>query len=752
MQIDGPATHRNLKTESIACDLCVIGGGMAGVCAAITAARQGVKVTLIQDRPVLGGNASSEVRLWILGATAHMSNNNRWSREGGVIDELMVENVYRNPEGNPLIVDTILLEWVTAEPNIRLLLNTAVDAVEKKPQRDAIAAVSAFCAQNSTRYHVAAPLFCDASGDGIAAFLAGAAFRMGAETTEEFGERFAPDEAYGHLLGHSIYFYSKDVGQPVRFIPPAFAHRDIAERTTRIKQIGTKTMGCWLWWLEYGGRRDTIHETEDIKWELWRVVYGVWDHIKNSGEHPEAENLTLEWVGHVPGKRESRRFEGDHILTQQDIVEQREHDDAVSFGGWSIDLHPADGVYAPGKGCDQWHACGVYGIPYRCMFSRNIDNLFLAGRIISASHVAFGSSRVMATCAHNAQAVGMAAAICREQSRLPRDVNMRALQQRLLAAGQYIPGRADHDPADLAQHADIEAATTLRIDTLTCDGEPPMTLERSTAQLLPLAPGRVPRVTFTVDVDQPTTLRIDLRVSDKPGNYTPARTLGSREVALEAGADQPVCFDFDAAVDAHQYGFFCLMANPHVRVHRSVQYVTGLLTVTHSRDQQPPDNIGMDAFEVWTPTRRPDGRNLAVTIDPPLDAFDPAHVINGIQRPTDRTNAYVAAFDDGAPALTLHWAEPQTVARVVIAFDTDHDHAMESVLLGHAERCMPFCVKRFSLHDADGRTLHAVDDNHQTRRDIRLSSPTVTRSLTLRLDETWGDAPPAVFDVRCYGP
>src|ERR1051325_11194651 len=219
---------RSLFSEQISADLVIVGGGISGVCCAITAARKGLKVVLIQDRPVLGGNASSEVRLWILGATSHMGNNNRWAREGGVVDEILVENLYRNPEGNPLILDTILLEKVRAEENITLLLNTAVEEVEKSgPAR--ISAIQAYCSQNQTRYRIEAPLFCDASGDVIVGFLAGAAFRMGAESRDEFGEGFAPAHAYGELLGHSLYFYSKDAGRPVRFVAPSFALRDITQ-------------------------------------------------------------------------------------------------------------------------------------------------------------------------------------------------------------------------------------------------------------------------------------------------------------------------------------------------------------------------------------------------------------------------------------------------------------------------------------------------------------------------------------------
>ena len=408
------------KTTRIDADLVIVGGGLAGTCAAITAARAGIKVALAQDRPVLGGNASSEVRLWALGATSHMNNNSRWAREGGVIDEILVENVFRNKEGNALIFDTVLLEKVVSEDNITLLLNTAAVSVQKS-DGETIESITAFCSQNSTQYELYAPLFCDASGDGIVAFQAGAAFRMGAESSDEFGEKFAPSKEYGFLLGHSIYFYTKDIGEPVKFVPPSYALDDITQ-IPRFRSFNTAIDGCRLWWIEYGGRLDTVHETETIKWQLWKVVYGVWNYIKNSGEFPDAETLTLEWVGQIPGKRESRRFEGDYMMIQQDVIEQRQHYDAISFGGWSIDLHPADGVFSELPGCDQWHAKGVYQVPYRTQDSKNIRNLFITGRIMSASHVAFGSTRVMLTLACAAQSsawqppIAFSGACCRAMS------------------------------------------------------------------------------------------------------------------------------------------------------------------------------------------------------------------------------------------------------------------------------------------------------------------------------------------------
>ncbi|MDH4295752.1 MAG: FAD-dependent oxidoreductase, partial [Cyclobacteriaceae bacterium] len=183
---------RENKCLILKADLVVTGGGLAGVCAAIVAARENLKVVLVQDRPVLGGNASSEVRLWALGATSHMGNNNRWAREGGVINEILLDNLKRNKQGSALIFDTILLEKTYEEKNITLLLNTAVYEVHKSDDHT-IKSVKGFCSQNSTAYVLEAPFFCDASGDGIVAFQAGASFRMGAEKAAEFDEGFAPN-------------------------------------------------------------------------------------------------------------------------------------------------------------------------------------------------------------------------------------------------------------------------------------------------------------------------------------------------------------------------------------------------------------------------------------------------------------------------------------------------------------------------------------------------------------------------------
>ena len=797
-----PCNSRELKTDHLPCDVAVIGGGLAGVCAAITAARAGSKVVLVQDRPVLGGNASSEVRLWILGATSHMGNNNRWAREGGVIDELIVENMARNPEGNPLILDTIILEMVINEPNLTLLLNTAVHDVEKS-DADTIKSVRAFCSQNSTAYEITAPVFVDASGDGLVGFLAGAAFRIGTEARSEFGEQFAPEKASSELLGHTIYFYSKDTGRPVKFIPPSFALKDIT-KIPRWRDIKFNDSGCRFWWLEWGGTLDTIHDSEKIKWELWKVVYGVWNHIKNSGQFPDAATLTLEWVGTIPGKRESRRFEGDYMIVQQDLVEQRQHPDAVSFGGWAIDLHPSDGVYSEKPGCQQWHSKGVYQIPYRSLYSRNLKNLFLAGRIISASHIAFGSTRVMATCAHNGQAVGMAAALCQRHQLQPRDLTARPyiteLQAELLKLGQFIPGVALEDKTNLASNASFAASSELRFNELKPCGET-RALDFARAMMLPVQAGPMPKVTYYVDVAEPTELEMELRISSKPDNHTPDVTLKTQKLALRPGRRQSVVMDFGAVIDEPRFAFVCLMANPHVTVHLSDQRLTGVLAVSQkfnravakSPRQEPPADSGIESFEFWIPERRPGGKNFACKIEPALNSFNVTNLTNGFARPTRQPNAWVAAFEDEQPCLKLTWAKPQKISRVELMFDSDYDHPMESVLMSHPERVMPFCVPNVVVlnpravrdakpappvaatvkvvgasgyatellrrHEANGNgaaesqppgMLARLVENHHSRRVLEFAAPVTTDCLEIHLTAPTGNIPAALFEVRCY--
>lgn len=756
MIVNEGGAARNFFEENIQADLVVAGGGVSGICCAITAAREGLSVVLVQDRPVLGGNASSEVRLWILGATSHMGNNNRWSREGGVIDELLVENMYRNPEGNPVLFDTIMLEKVLLEKNIRLLLNTALfEVIKSNPDR--IQSVNAFCSQNQTRYHLEAPLFCDASGDGVMAFLAGAAFRMGAESKEEFGEKFAPTKEYGELLGHSIYFYSKDTGKPVQYIPPSYALTDI-EAIPRYKTFNLQEQGCKLWWIEYGGRLDTVKDTETIKWELWRIVYGVWNYIKNSGKFPQAANYTLEWVGTIPGKRESRRFIGDYMMVQQDVIEQRRHDDAVSYGGWSIDLHPADGVFSELPGCNQWHSKGVYQIPYRSLYSSNIDNLFLAGRIISSSHVAFGSTRVMATAANSAQSVGMAAVLAKELKVSPRDLlgHIHKLQQRLIKAGQFIPGIISQDENDLLRTAMLEASSTYSLVSLPEDGGL-YNLEVGFAQLLPVSEGKLPLMKFHMHANQTTPVEIQLAKATRRGSYTPDLILEQQNIVLSKGKNC-IAMEFETAFSGSEYAFLIIRKNDAVAVSLSKSRLTGVVSlfqaenkaVSNTGVQSPPDGIGVDHFEFWTPKRRPAGENMAIAFSEPLHVYEVENIRNGCARPYLAPNAWAGSLSDPQPAITITWRQPVKLSSIQLTFDTDYDHPMESLLMHHPENVMPFCVRNYRVYDGNGNLLKKVEGNYQTRNIINLEEPLLTDKLVVECDHPAVNVPAAIFEIRCY--
>ncbi|MCX6309381.1 MAG: FAD-dependent oxidoreductase [Bacteroidia bacterium] len=750
---------RALKRKELRYDLVVIGGGMAGVCCAITAARQGIKVALIQDRPVLGGNASSEVRLWVLGATSHMGNNNRWSREGGVIDEILVENTYRNKEGNPVLFDMVLVDKVLAEKNITLYLNTIVYNIEKTSEK-VIGEVFAFNPQNQTKYVFKAPLFSDCSGDGIVSYLSGASYRIGAEDKEEHLELFAPDKnEYGELLGHSIFFYMKDTGKPVHYVAPDFALKDIEETIPKVMKpeyFSTGHHGCKYWWLEYGGRIDTIHDTEAIKLELWKVVYGIWDYIKNSGKYPEAANYTLEWVGLIPGKRESRRFMGHYMLTQLDVIEQRNHYDSVAYGGWSIDLHPADGVYSAKNGCNQWHSKGIYPIPYRSYVSYDMENLFIGGRLISASHVAFGSSRVMCTSAHGGQAIGMAAALCIKETKKPADFidasSIKELQKALIASGQYIPQLKLNSFGGIASTAKMEVSSALALETLKENGNY-FRLDYPVAMLLPLN-GAIPKMKLKVKSTEATTLEVQIRASYKPFNFTPDATLFINTYSLVKG-EQTIEVAFNEMRVEKGYYFICFMKNSAVELAESDQLVTGVKAVFNYQNpavsnygtQRPPEGIGVDAFELWCPIRRPKGKNLALSFSPALEAFQSSHLRSEFLRPVIESNAWVANFSDTTPTLTLTWKDIQWINQIKLFFDTDADHAMENAQMGHHDDAMPFCVKEYEIMDDNDNLIFSTKTNHQTLNTITLKEFVKTTSLTFRFKHPSEEVPASVFGI-----
>jgi hypothetical protein len=267
--------------------------------------------------------------------------------------------------------------------------------------------------------------------------------------------------------------------------------------------------------------------------------------------------------------------------------------------------------------------------------------------------------------------------------------------------------------------------------------------------MLPVAAGQTPKITLSVDSTEATTLHAELRICSRPDGHTPDTALATLAVSVQAGKGQVIELDFRAAVDRPRYAFVCLVANPAIALHTSNLRVTGLLSLFHRYDQKPREDIGVEQFEFWTPVRRPAGKNLAIRVSDGLDAFTPASVKNGIARPVAQPNAWVADPSDSRPTLKLDWPEAQSIGLVELSFDTDFDHPMESALMGHPERDMPFCVKAYRILDDTGNEIARREENHQARNVIKLDPPVRTKRLSIEVTETHG-APASIFEVRCY--
>lgn len=452
----------NRQQTTLQTDFCVIGGGLAGVCAAIAAARNGIKVVLVQDRSVLGGNASSEIKMHIVGADCHGTRPG--ARETGLLEEFRLEDAYRNPHRSYSMWDLLLYEKVTNEPNITLLLDSACVGCESETTVDGRRITAAHVSRHITEddFVIRATFFADCSGDGRLGAEAGAEFMTGRESIDDFGESMAMLDGDEQTLGNSILFTARRHDTPQPFVRPNWV-RSFKKDEFKFRPIRGYEYGYW--WSEWGGNLNTIKDLPTIRHECLRIALGVWDYIKNSGDHPDAANYALEWVGPIPGKRESRRFLGPKVLTQDDVMLGRTFDDQVAYGGWWLDLHPPTGIDAVDEQpCVQHHTPHLYGIPLGILHSRNVANLFMAGRNVSATHVAFASTRVMGTCAVMGQAIGTTAAVlvARSADVVGQAVSsqiIKTAQQQLLRDDAYLLGVSNQDVQDLARAAAITTSS-----------------------------------------------------------------------------------------------------------------------------------------------------------------------------------------------------------------------------------------------------------------------------------------------------
>lgn len=744
----------------------VIGGGLAGTCAAIAAARLGATVSLVTNRPVLGGNSSSEIRVWVVGATAH--GTQRFSRETGIMGELFLENQYRNPEGNAVYWDQVVLDAVRAEPNIHLHLNTDVHDVETSTDGGTVVAVSGWNMQTETWTRFTAPVFADCTGDGLVGALAGASYMTGREGRDQFGEEWAPERPDGEFLGSSMFFYTKDAGSPQRFVAPNIA-KDIT--TTPIpanRIIHTGDNGCDYWWIEWGGQLDIVRDSDRIRDELLGVIYGIWDYIKNSGRF-DADNLTLEWVGSIPGRREYRRFLGDHVLTQSDLMEQRRFYDAVAFGGWSIDLHPVEGMYAADPGARQRYSNGPYQIPFSSLYSRDIGNLLLAGRDISATHIAEGSARVMATCAIEGQAVGTAAVLMGRQGADARalDRSPGRLQQTLLREDASVLGVTTADPDDLLADATVTASSAQEhIRTGRTTGT--MDLDDDVAVVVPVDP-RLDEIAFLVDVAEPTDLSVELWTTGQPQNYVPVDRLDSRTLALPAGQNQWARARLSWRPDEPCNGVVVVRHNPAVALHLTGDYPYGLMMLRH----KGPTDKGFDAripdepdqlLTTWI-ARTERGRVPVLEASPRTDAYLPCRVLDSYQRPWGGPHMWASQAtgasgrSEGGHLRVDEWLElalpgPRRIASVRVVLNDDVDADLINL---HHHRTpylvVPTLVSDYRLegHEPGGRwtVLGNVEANRH-RHVVHDIAPVVVDRLRLVATATNGAPYASISAIKAY--
>ncbi|WP_281885149.1 FAD-dependent oxidoreductase [Paenibacillus sp. YYML68] len=746
-----------MRQETVKTDLTVIGGGLAGVCAAVAAARLGHTVALVNNRPVLGGNSSSEVRVWVCGATGH--GTHRYARETGIMGEMFVENQYTNPEGNPYYWDLVVHETVKRETNIQLFLNTDVHEVEADGDEDErrIRSVTGWMMGSERRIRLESEVYLDCTGDGLVGFLAGAKYRLGREARSEFNEDWAPEAADDITLGSTLLFYTKDAGKPVKYVKPSFAI-DVTQTTIPLRRvIRSGDNGCAYWWIEWGGELDTVHDNERIRDELWAVIYGIWDYIKNSGQF-DSEQMTLEWVGTVPGKREYRRFVGDYMLNQNDIIAQQLFEDRVAYGGWSIDLHPPQGVYSEESGSKHLHADGNYHIPFRSLYSVNVSNMLMAGRNMSATHVAFGTTRVMATCAVIGEAAGTGAALCVKYGISPRDVyhdHLEELQQTLLRQDASVLGLRNADPLDQARLASVKSSSTMQRIAIEHPVQPE-SLDADMGILFPVHPS-LDVVELLLDAKANTSITVELYATGKPQNYVPHERITSCTVEVAAGQLQWVRFNIQWKPASAQNAFLVVKAAEGVALYRSNEPFTGVLCfrkgcqpiVDRRLEDQPQQPVLQ-----WS-TQKLDRQPLCFRVTSPTLAYSEANVLNGYTRPYGGPNMWRSERLNGKEAfIELSWPEPMAMSEIHLTWN---DEVNEDLINLHHHRTpfdiIPELAKNYRLEawvDDSWTVVLQERDNRKRKRVHRLEQRLHTAQLRVIIEETNGAPCAELIEVRVY--
>ena len=729
-------------------DVIVIGGGLAGICAAIAAARLGCRVALIEQRPVLGGNSSSLIKVPVGGA----GNFNPWAVETGIIHELIIEDLARNPwpaAGAPhfrtsSLWDLLLYERVKAEKNLDLYLNTvALDVIMESKSR--IDGVICYQMDSDKWYKFKGRVFIDCSGDGVIAYRAGAEYRMGRESREEFGELLAPEKPDNATMGSSLLFNARDVGRPVEFEPPPWAARFPSEKDLLYRDHSDINAGYW--WIEVGYPYNTISDNERIRDELLRQLLGIWDHIKNYRDH-KAKNYVIYWIGMIPGKRESRRFIGDYILTESDVKKHVLFPDRVAYGGWSIDIHTVGGILAKDKAPEpsigdpryrEYVRVRPYSIPFRCLYSRNIENLMMAGRNISVTHVALGTTRLQATCAVMGQAVGTAAYLCMKYNCTPREVykkHIKELQQLLLKQDCYIIGVRNEDMNDLARSAVIRASSSAELRFQVGNESHELNVPR--AQLFPFSEGRIDSIELMLESkrDDVTKVILHLRKADDVWDFTSEEDIAICESRVPPNSRTWVSFEIQKEVEAKRLYWIWLEPCPRVYWVHSDDEPTG--TVAAYKPAY------FERTWIWI------HGSYTMRINPPSRPYEPENIVSGVARPEQWTNIWISDPDKPLPQwIELDFGKPVTFNTIYLTFDTH---------LNWRDKYSPFykapqCIRDYVIYHLDDhgfwRKLITMRGNYHRHR-IHKFKPVTSSKLRIEVLATNGDASARIYEVRVY--
>jgi len=702
--------RNGLLSEVINCDLTVVGAGYAGICAAIAAARHGLVVALVNDRDVPGGNASSEHRVSIGGAAS--GNSSYYAREAGIADEIKLTIMKYNPrhveKQDYHLTDMVFYQMILNEKNILYFPGTVV--YDCQCEDNQIKRAFAFKSKTQQELIFVSPFYCDASGDGILGYKAGAEYRVGREAASEFGESLAPEKADSNVMGSCILFTTKKEDQKVEFRRPGFAYDfikdglisffDRPETGRELPLIGGPYNSTW--WISYGGMRDTISDSDEIDFELKRLIYSYWDYIKNSGKYPETENQYIDWIAPYASKRESRRFIGDYIMTQSDIQESRDFDDAVSIGGWALDIHDVGGIYGNEMVSAFGEVSSIYNIPFSIMYSKNIKNLFLAGRIISCTHVALGSLRVMQTLGAMGQVVGTASALCKQLNCFPsflRKNYISKLQDVLQKDGQYIIGRPED--CGLAKDAIIRTSSEKVFENI--NGTFVVSLENGIAQTIPNPNGFLKQMEVYVinHLDTEVELPYTIYGEDRIHNYRFGRVLNKGVLLIPSKFKGFLTVNLDVVASDKKI-FFVLHSNKNVFVLCSDKSITGAPTFNEEGKRL------LENGEIRTLCFR----NVVGS----EGMFSPENLVNGFSRPYGYPNCWISEGKQNQ-WIKLNFKEPQTVKQIQLYFNPQFESDQITAPI------LPLITSyNIYVNTIKGQIVKRIQDNYLGQNFIQLTA------------------------------